>query len=104
MYYFITGGWPLLLGNYQQEKSIKLQTAVGQVQIGHQEEFLHWKVAQALARMAHGGGGGVSVPGGVQGVTGYGTQYSSLGDTVGISHRLDFISEVFSNLSDSMIL
>lgn len=55
--------------------------------------------------MAHGGGGGgVSVPGGVQGVTGYGTQYSGLGDMVGISHRLDFISEVFSNLSDSMIL
>lgn len=40
VHYFLSGGWPLLPGNYWQEKGIKLQAAVGQFQVAHQEEFL----------------------------------------------------------------
>lgn len=50
------------------------------------------------------GGGGVSGPGDVQGMTGHGTQGSGLGDKVGVGHRLDLMAlEVFSNLNDSVI-
>lgn len=43
-----------------------------------QEEFLHGKGGQAVEGAAQGGGGGVPVPGGVQGVIGCGTQCSGM--------------------------
>lgn len=43
---------------------------------------------------------GVTIPGGVQGTTGCGTECSRQGDKVGIGHRLDsMISDIFSNLT-----
>ena len=69
-------------------------------QVGYQEEFLLIKSSDAVAQ----GGGGVTVPGGVPELWGCGTEgrgqwarWRGLGLGLGIS-------EVFSNLTDSMIL
>lgn len=69
-----------------------------------QEEFLHWKGGQALEG-ASLGGGGVPIPGGVQGVTGCGTQGSGLVDKDGVGSRIgpDDLGD-FPNLNVSMIL
>ena len=54
------------------------QAVPGEVQVGHQKEFLHGKSGQALEGAVQGGGG-ISIPGGVQGMTGHGTQCHGLG-------------------------
>lgn len=50
------------------------------------------------------GGGGVIIPGGLQGNTEPGTCCHGLGDMVVFTHGLDLISEVFSSLIDAVIL
>jgi len=58
---------------------------------------------QALAQAAQGGGG-VPIPGGVQKACGCGTWGHGLAGVVGLGGWLDsMISEVFSNLNDSVI-
>lgn len=52
---------------------------------------------------AHGGGG-VPIPGGVQGMPGHGIQCSGLGDKAGIRHWLDSMILVFSNLNNSVVI
>lgn len=62
------------------DKQLLLGQRGAELHCGHQE-FLHWEGAQALQGAAHGGGG-VSIPRGVQGLAGRGTQCSGLVDTV----------------------
>lgn len=79
------------------------QVEPGEVQVGHQKEFLHGKHCPALER-ASLRGGGVCIPGDVQGMTGHGTQRSGQGDKVGISQRLDLMTlVVFPNPNDSVM-
>lgn len=48
------------------------QAVSGEVQVGHQEEFLHGKAGQAL-ELAAQGGGAVTILGSIQEVAGHGT-------------------------------
>ena len=78
--------------------------ASGEVQIGYQEKFLYCKSGQALDQAAQGSGG-VPIPGGVQKPCGCGTWGHGLASMVVLGCRLHLmILEVFSNLSDSIIL
>ena len=76
----------------------------GVIQIGYWEEFLYWKSGQALEQAAQGGGG-VTIPGGVQKMCKCGTSGHGLAGMVVLGGWLDsMILEVFSNLNESMIL
>lgn len=58
--------------------------------------FFHTKTLEGAVQV----GGGATVPGGVQGTTGHGTQCSGAIDKEGISHRLDsMVLEALSNLN-----
>lgn len=73
------------------------QAMSGDVQVGHQEKFLHRRGCQVLERAAQGGSG-VTISQGVQGTTGHGTQCSGLFNKVVMDQRLySMILEVFSN-------
>lgn len=67
------------LGNFAGHWQLVLQhaligtVALGEVQIGHQEEFLHEEGAQAL-QQATQGSGGVPILGGIQGTCGHDTK------------------------------
>lgn len=62
----------------------------GKIQIGYQEEFLHGKVGKAL-EWAVQGGGGVTVPGGVRGMTGHCTWGCGRVEGVVFGRGLDFM-------------
>ena len=87
-----------LLWNPEDKNSWKLGT-----NSGYQEKFVLRQCGEALAQAAQGGGG-VTVPGGVQELWRCGTEERgqwAWWDGL----ELDFgILEVFSNLNDSMIL
>ena len=71
---------------------------------GYWEKFLHWKSGQALDQAAQGGGG-VTIPGGIQKMCRCGTSGHGLAGTGVLGWRLDLIIlEVFSNINISMIL
>ena len=72
---------------------------LGKVPAGYQGQFLLRKSGGALAQAAQGGGG-VTVPGGVQGKGGCSTEWRS-GDEL-VAGLSDLIGH--SNLNDSMIL
>ena len=75
----------------------------GEAQVGNEETFLLSKSGQALGRVAQGGGG-VPVPGGVQGEVGRGAWGQGLVVTLVVGGRLDqMILEGFSDLNDSVI-
>lgn len=75
----------------------------GEVQVGNEETFLLRKSSQALGRVAQGGGG-VPIPGGVQGKVGRGAWgHGSAGDIGGRGWLDQMILEGFSNLYDAMI-
>ena len=102
------GGRPLLTDNQRQDQRARPQVVPGEVQVGNEETFVLSKSSQALEQVAQGGGG-VPVPGGVQGKVGRGAQgHVLVGDIGGggmVGEWLDqMVLEGFSNLNDSKIL
>lgn len=63
------GGQALLPGNSRRSQP---QFAPIEIHIGHEEQFLHGRSCKALEEVTQGGDE-VSIPGGVQEITGSGT-------------------------------
>lgn len=69
--------WPLLTGNWWQDERTLPQALTGEVQVEHQEEFLHGTLEWTTQGAAR-----VTIPGSVHEMTGHGTQCHRLVDKV----------------------